>query len=327
MKNTRKKISFIILFLFLNIYIINFVKANSNYSNSLEIGTQISEVKYYDEERWNNTVNPSMDPSSWLGGEANIIGAKSKLTIIDWFSDDLKTSTTFAKFLYSNEILSIFPIVRNLGYGEEFINENYTNNYFVWGYTFHYWYFTNGEFDVQPNLYFEVSDILQNPQDLKQVLDNYNDYAGIINNDTTLQSLNISFPVFSGDDLVWWMIINSFRFPVGNPINEYLTIYIDNIGCKNVTNRDNTLLYQRRGVKNYTVEVNYNSQGLIETFLIKNLEGILIYKITSFYPKTVLAFILGIIGICIIGIVTIIITRKIKLRDHFIQKINKSKES
>ncbi len=321
MKDTRKKKSLVIILFLLNIYLINFVKANSNYSTGLEIGTQISEVKYYDEESWNNTVNPSMNPSHWLGGDANIVGSKSKLTIVDWYSSDLITSVIFARFLYSNKTLSIFSIVRDYGYGEEYINENFTHYYFVWSYTFHYWSFTSVGFDVQPNLYNDVSEILQDPQDFKEILDNYNDYAGIINNDTTLRSLNISFPILSGDDLIWRMIINSFRFAMGNPIKEYLTIYTDNMGCKNVTKRDNTLIFQRRGVKNYTVEVIYNFQGIIETFIVKNSEGILIYEITSFYPRTVLFIILGIIGICILGLVSISIIKKIKLHNQFTQKI------
>ncbi len=319
MKNTRKKISFIILFLFLNIYIIIFVKANSNYSTGLEIGTQICEVKYYDEESWNNTVNPSMDPSYWLGGEANIIGARSKLTIEDWYSSDLITSVIFARFLYSNETLSIFPIIRDHGYGEEFINENYTHYYFVWSYTFDYWSFTSRGFHIHPNFNFETSVILQDPLDFKQVLDDYNDYAGIININATFQSLNISFPILSGDLLVWRMLTNCFRYTMGNPIKEYLTTFTNNIGCNNVTIQDNTLIFQRCGVKNYTVEVIYNPQGIIETFKVKNSEGDVIYEIASFYPKTVFFIILGIMSICVLGLITLFIIKKLSFKINLLK--------
>ncbi|MHA2127364.1 MAG: hypothetical protein ACW99E_18850, partial [Promethearchaeota archaeon] len=82
MKNSRLKIFLLFGFLFINNYLIPFLKANSNFTNGLELGTQVYEVKHYDEITWKNTVNFSISPSYWLGGEANIVGAKSKLTVV-----------------------------------------------------------------------------------------------------------------------------------------------------------------------------------------------------------------------------------------------------
>ncbi|MHA2009712.1 MAG: hypothetical protein ACW980_20555, partial [Promethearchaeota archaeon] len=293
-------------------YLIPFLKANSNFTNGLELGTQVYEVKHYDEITWKNTVNFSISPSYWLGGEANIVGAKSKLTVVRWRTRDFITSEIFSKFIYSNEILSLLPIVSNYGYGKAYIDEYYTHSYFVWEYTFQYYSFTTREFDIYRDFQVNISMIMKNPQDLKQMLDDYNDYASKINNNKTLQSLNISFSTLSGDDFIWHFIIG--RFAIAHPINDYLTTLERVLDYKNVTIEDNTIIFQKHGEKNYIIEVAYNPQGLIETFIVKNLEGYIIYKITSFYPKTVFYIILGIISLCVLGIVTISIYWKIRLK-------------
>jgi hypothetical protein len=257
-------------------------------------------------------VNFSISPSYWLGGEANIVGAKSKLTVVGWRTSDFITSEMFDKFIYSNETLSLLPIVSNYGYDEAYIDEYYTHSYFVWEYTFQYYSFTTREFDIYRDFQVNISMIMKNPQDLKQMLDDYNDYASKINNNKTLQSLNISFSTLSGDDFIWHFIIG--RFAIAHPINDYLTTLERVLDYKNVTIEDNTIIFQKHGEKNYIIEVAYNPQGLIETFIVKNLEGYIIYKITSFYPKTVFYIILGIISLCVLGIVTISIYWKIRLK-------------
>ena len=309
MKNSRLKILLLFGFLFINIYFIPFLEANTNFTNGLELGTQVYEVKHYDEIAWKNTVNFSISPRYWLGGEANIVGAKSKVTVVGWSSRDFITSEIFAKFIYSNETLSLLPIVSNYGYDEAYIDENYKHSYFVWEYTFHYYSFTTREFDI--HWYFQplnVSMIMKNPQDFKQILDDYNDYASKINNDTTLQSLNISFPTLSGDDILWQFVLR--RYTIAKPITNYLIALKSALNCKNVSIKGNTLIFQKRGEKNYIIEVAYNPQGLIETFIVKNSEGYILYKITSFYPKTVFYIILGIIAINIAGIVILFYYKK-----------------
>jgi hypothetical protein len=214
----------------------------------------------------------------------------------------------FDKFIYSNETLSLLPIVSNYGYDEAYIDEYYTHSYFVWEYTFQYYSFTTREFDIYRDFQVNLSMIMKNPQDLKQMLDDYNDYASKINNNKTLQSLNISFPTLSGDDFIWRFIIG--RFAIAHPINDYLTTLERVFDYKNVTIKGNTLIFQKEGVQPYNVEVSYNSQGLIEIFTVKDSEGYVIYRITSFYPKTVFYIILGIIGLCVLGIVILFYYKK-----------------
>ena len=52
-----------------NPLLISKVYANMNYTQNLKRGTQILEVRKYDEETWINTVNITSTPSEWFGGE------------------------------------------------------------------------------------------------------------------------------------------------------------------------------------------------------------------------------------------------------------------
>ncbi|KKN19655.1 hypothetical protein LCGC14_0943570 [marine sediment metagenome] len=315
MKNKRLILIILLGVLLLNTHLMPFLKANSNFTNGLEVGTQVWEVKHYDEMAWQNTVNSSLNPKHWLGGEADKVGAKSKLTFESISNNDFMSSVIFKEFIYLNETLSIFPIVKENGYGEDFINDLNHTYYFVWNYGFHDWVFTTGEFIYQSSFEAEFSIILKDPHDFKQILEHYNDYASRVNNDTTLQSLNISFPLLNGDELLWQFALR--RFLVAIPTNNYLITLKDALNCTNASVEGNTLIFQREGETNYSVEVTYNSQGLSETFVVKNSEGSVIYKITSFYPKTLFFLILGIIGLCVLGIVILVIVKKIKLKKQF----------
>ena len=142
---------------------------------------------------------------------------------------------------------------------------------------------------------------------------------GIINNDTNLQSLNFSLRPLNGDNFIWQFI--TWRYPIPNPKNEYLNTFITTIGCKNTTIHENTLILQRYGEKNYTIEVTYGVQGLVDHIVVKDAEGYIFYEITSFYPKTVVNIILGIIVVFVLGIILIIIVKKYQQQKYFNQNI------
>ncbi|HEC40144.1 hypothetical protein LCGC14_1247850 [marine sediment metagenome] len=316
MRNIRLSLIFLLGVLLTNTYLIPFLKANSNFTNGVEAGTQVWEVKYYDELAWQNTVDSSLNPKHWLGGEATIVGAKSKLTIEAVSNNRFLLSVIFKKLIYSNETLSVFPIVRENGYGEDFINgdliihESHTNSYFIWDYRFNCWSFTTGEFVYQSSFEGEHSMIIKDPQDFKQILLDYNDYANSINNDTTLQSLNISFPLLTGDDLLWQFTLR--RFPAAKPINNYLITLKGALNSTNAEVQGNTLIFQRRDEQNFNVEVTYNHLGIWEKFVIKNLENQKIYEITSFYPKNLVYSILAIIFLTLLGFIIFIFFKRRK---------------
>ncbi len=64
-------------------------------------------------------------------------------------------------------------------------------------------------------------------------------------------------------------------------------------------------------------------QGLIDHIIVKNSEGYIFYKITSFYPKTIFYIILGIIAVFVLGIVVVLIIKKYKLQRYFDQNLKK----
>lgn len=302
-----------------NPLLISIVDANTNYTFSLEKGTQILEVKKYDNETWKNTVDITSTPSDWFGGDADKIGAKSKITTLFDGGNALNTYPIFIRLVIPQNTLPIFLNISNYGYDFTYVFNNYPNIYEIWDNVHNYWCFTAKEFDVNPDTLYENSYIFKFPQDFSTLLNDYNDFAGILNNDTNLQLLGYSFPLLNGDDLVWQFITR--RFAVGNPKSEYLTTFINTIECKNVTIRGNTLVFQRHGEKNYTVEVTYGIEGIISHIVVKNSEGYIFYEITSFYPKTIFYIILGIIAVFVLGIVVALIIKKNKLQRYFDQNI------
>ena len=314
----------IILIPLINHFLIFIVQADTNYSIDLEKGTQILEVKKYDDEIWKNTVDITSTPSDWFGGDADKIRAKSKFTLLSYNErNKLNAYYLFSNLVIPQNFLPLFINISNYGYDFTYIKRNYPNIFEVWENWYSYWSFTAKEFNDYADTDIGQSYIFKFPQDSSRLLNDYNDFAGKINNDTNLQLLGYSLPVLSGDDLVWQFITR--RFPVGNPKNEYLTTLKNTIGCKNATISGNKLIFQRYGEKNYTVEVTYSVQGLIDHIIVKNSEGYIFYEITSFYPKTIFYIILGIIAIFVLGIVVVLIIKKYKLQRYFNQNIENNR--
>ncbi len=132
----------------------------------------------------------------------------------------------------------------------------------------------------------------------------------------------MTFPVLNGDDLIWQFIIR--RFAVATPVHDYLTSMTNVLNCENVTVRDKTLVFKKRGIQNYSVEVTYSRFGTISNFIVKNIEDIVIFKITSSYPSDQFFLILGIIVLFVLGIIILIIMekrRKLKTHKAVIEKL------
>lgn len=318
-KKKWKTLKLIIISL-LGIIIINqslvfVVYSQVNYTITLERGTQILEVKRYDEQTWKNTININSSPSDWFGGEANKIGAKSKSTLLDCSKNDHNTHTMFKTLIVPQNSLSIFLNVSNYGYNFTYINSKYPKYYFVWDNNFHFWAFSTKEFKDNPDTLYKNSQILRDPHNITSLLNDYNNFAGIINNDTTLQLLGYTLPILSGDDFFLQFIIR--RNAVANPIKDYLTLLTNVLDCKNATILGNTIIFQNHGLKNYSVEVVYNTQGLMDKFTVKNSEGYIFYEIISFYPKIIFYIILGILAIFLLGTVLLASIKKIKLQRYF----------
>lgn len=302
-KKTNKKYT-INVFLMLGIVLFSFItspmvlKAYENYNLALEKGTQILEIIDYDKQVWNATVNVTFNPNDLFGGEADRVGAKSKTTVLKWGQDKISTYGMFSGLMIPKDYLPTFLAIRDYGYNHTFIWKKFSNYYFTWQYSFVFRSFTLNGFSNFSDFTKQGSMILRYPENISKLLDEYNEFAIIINNDTTLQSLNYSLPILSGDDFLWHFVLE--RFTIGTPIIDYLTTLIGTLECKNVSIQGNTLIIKRNGIKNYTAEATYNDQGNLETFLLKNSEGYIFYKIASYYPKITALIIVGICGLSIL---------------------------
>lgn len=308
-KHTHTKKHTIIALLLFGIIFFNLItstmvlNAYEKYNIALEKGTHIRVINYYDAQAWNATVSVDFSPNDWFGGEADSAGAKSKTVVLGWGHNDISTYSMFKFFMIPRNYLSTFLAIQDHGYNYTHIMSKYTRYYLVWEKYFAFRSFTLNGFSNVSDFLKQNSFIFRYPENFSKALEDYNNFSMLVNNDTTLQSLGYSLPILNGDDFLWQFILECFT--LGNPINNYLKTLIESLKCKNVRVQGNTLIIQRNGITNYTAEVTYNNQGNLETFLIKNSNEIIIYKITSYYPKIPIIIIIGICCLSILVLTTI----------------------
>jgi hypothetical protein len=312
----KRKLKLTVL-VFLGIFIINYelyplVSSNSNYTLSLEKGSQIFEVVYYDEETWKDTINVTSKPTDWFGGESDTIGAKSKTTVLGVHDGGSSTYGVFIKLFFSWFDVNT-SILWQYGYSQSYFSNHYPNCPKSWYPQLTSWPFGTEPFDNYSNcrIHDIESFLFKEPLDFQNILYDYNDFAAVVNNDTVLQAINISMPILSGDDFLWHFILD--RYVMVNPIDNYLTEVINALECENVSVHDNKITFMRFGEKAYIMEFTYNSQGSLDTVIVKNNESNLIYKITSTNLKFVVYIIIGISSGAILGLIGFSFYRKKRL--------------
>jgi hypothetical protein len=111
--------------------------------------------------------------------------------------------------------------------------------------------------------------------------------------------------------LLWKLIFEGLA--TASPFNGYLNALINALNVENATVNQNTIIIERYGVTNYTVEVSYGSKGTLSTFIVKDVSGQIIYQINSYNTEWIFFTILMIIGISFAGIVSYLLFRKFKL--------------
>ncbi|MHA2282427.1 MAG: hypothetical protein ACXAC5_16410 [Promethearchaeota archaeon] len=285
------------------------VSASSSYQLTLAKGTDDFIVNQYDEAAWKTTVNISTNPSFWFEGDANIKGAKSKTTIqgwneITWQTWDIFIGLFMTQYFSLGNLSSLLFDMNIAGYNETTINANYTDSYSLWYGVRAVWNFTNGAHLEEPS-YNEGILVFKDPFDFKTILDDYNTIAAELN---LIPAINGSFPNVTADDFLWQLALNGFA--VAAPQPTYLTNLMNELGCENASSIGSTLVFERSGETNYTVEISYGQDGTMSSFTVKDLGETIIFQITSTNSEWIFYLILVILAACGVGLVVyIVITR------------------
>ncbi|MBY9013118.1 MAG: hypothetical protein KGD70_12155, partial [Candidatus Lokiarchaeota archaeon] len=247
---------------------------------------------------------------------ANVTGAKSKQTIRGWVD---QTYTTYDALL--SLYFAIFEYIAwnifqgNLtaaGYNETTINANYTNTYDAWYGLSAEWWFTDGEFEETPNNILSPIIIMKDPSDFNSILDDCNAIIEDILNDPTID-INLKFLLSNktADEFLWQL---SFKgLAIAEPHGNYLESLVNELECENASVSGSTLIIERYGLTNYTVEISYGEKGMMSSFTVKDISGTIIYQITSSNSEWLFYLILIIVAASAVAIVTFLIIRKKRL--------------
>ena len=288
----------------------------SAYQLSLSKGTDEFTVDLYNDADWKTTVDPSLTPSDWFGGEADITDAKSKITLKGWATRtwtvyDVLTSIIMPEFLSFVAFGVLSGLMIDEGFNETYINESYNNNFSSWFGLRAIWSYTTQTYEEKPSTN-DIITILDDPSDSKTMLDDYNTLATELNANPVILASPYSFPNVSADDFLWALIFSGLA--IAGPQADYLNSLVTELGCENVTVSGSSLILERYGLTNYTVEVSYGEKGMMSSFTVKNISGAVIYQITSTNSEWLFYLILIIVAVSAVAIVTFLIIRKKKLR-------------
>jgi len=295
------------------------VAATPNYQLTLMKGTEEYIVEHYDDAAWKATVSPSSSPKQFFQGDANVTGAKSKQTIKGWVDTTFSTYQALLSLYFSLTEFGAWQLfAKNFtaaGYNETTINEKYPNEYAAWSGISAEWWFTKGAYPEAPNSSVTPIVIIKNPSDYKSILDDCNAILEEIRNDL---SINLFIKAFfslvnkTADQFAWQLV--KYGFGVASPRNSYLEEMVTDLGCVDTKASGSTLIFNKTGVTDYSIEVTYGSNGILSTFIVKDASDNIIYLITSSNSDWLFYTILfSFIGAGVVLIVYVIM-RKRKIR-------------
>ena len=298
------------------------VSASTTYQLGLTKSTDVYTVIQYDDDGWKATINPASNSREYFEGNANVTGAKSKQTIKGWTDKTYSTYDALIELYFSfieyglwNSNLVNLTAAK---YNETTINANYTNTYNAWYGTSAEWWFTDGEFEEKPNITLSPIIIMKDPSDYKSILDDCN---AVIEDISTNDAINMSifdrmlFSTISNktaDEFLWQLVF--YGFAVAQPEAGYLDEVVTELSCINTTASGSTLIFEKTGVTDYTVEISYGSKGILSNFIVKDVNGDIIYQITSSNADWIFFTILISVIACSVAIVTYVIVRNRKLK-------------
>jgi len=315
-KNRTSILSLTIVSLFLIGILSTSIVASPTYQHTLAKRTDDFVVELYNSDEWKTTIDSNSTPSDWFEGEANITNAKSKTTLKGWTTNtwdtyDVFTSIFMSEYFNFTETMALLYIMDSQGYNETTINANYTNTYSLWyGFTA-VWNYTSNDYEENPS-YSDGIIILHNPLDYKSMLDDYNNIAEDLNGNFFIKIMGYSFPNISADEFLWQLAFNSLA--IAEPHNSYLESLITELGCENASVSGSTLIIERYGLTNYTVEISYGDKGTMSSFTVKDIGDTVIYQITSSNSEWLFYLILILVSTCSVVLVVYVVIRNWRLK-------------
>jgi hypothetical protein len=310
-RNRTKILSLTILSLFLIGILSTSIVASSTYQHTLAKGTDDFVVELYNDAEWKTTVDSTLTPADWFEGEANITDAKSKTTLkgwatITWDTFDVLTSIFMPEYFSFADTIALLFIMDSQGYNATTINANYTNDYSLSYGLRSVWNYTTNEYEEDPS-YSDGIIALQNPLEYKSMLDDYNTLAEDLNGNLAIQFSGYSFPNVSADEFLWQLALNGLA--IAEPQADYLESLINELGCENASVSGSTLIFERYGLTNYTVEISYGDKGIMSSFTVKDIDGTVIYLITSSNSEWLFYLILIIVSVSSVALVVYVFVR------------------
>jgi len=292
------------------------VMGATTYQTTLTKGTDIYIVDHYDEEAWKSTVNSISTPNEWFKGNASIVDAKSKITLkgyvfTTWNTYDVLTSIFMPEYFTTQQIYTLIGIMNLQGYNETTINSNYNESFKLWYGIRSVWNFTNSDYEELPS-YTDGVIVLQNPLDYKKMLDDYTNLSVELNGDPFIQFSGYSFPNITPDQFLWQLALNGLA--IADPQAEYLTELINEMGPENASATETTLIFERYGVTDYTVEIEYGPKGMMSSFLVKDSGDTIIFRLISTNSEWIFFTILIIASVSVGAFIAYMIVRRRKLK-------------
>lgn len=318
MQKNKTRIT-VLSFALLSIFVIGVlstsITASATYQLNLVKGTNEFIVEQYNDTDWKTTVDPFLTPSNWFGGEADVTNAKSKITLLGWIPStwrvfDVLTSIIMPEFLSPIAFLNLSTTMVQAEIDETYINENYNNNFSSWSGWRALWSYTTKTYEEKQNTNDFVI-IIKDPLDVTTMLGDYHAVATELNANPAIINSTYSFPNVSADDFLWALIFNGLA--IAGPQTDYLDSLVTELGCENVTVSGSTLIIGRYGLTNYTVEISFGERGMMSSFTVKDIDGVVIYQITSSNSDWLFYLILIIVAVCSIALVVFLIIRKKRL--------------
>ena len=292
--------------------------ASTSYAVALNKGTQTYVITEFDEEEWEDVVDDTLDPDDYFDGDSDEVGAKSRITIrnVADYKWDL-----FDILILVVDILSYIPddlpitnvsLILMAQLSKDYVDDTYTDKYNVWESFAVKWDFETEEFDETPDESDYIIPIFKDPGDLKDILEDYNNWALKLNLTMLLLGLE-PYPILDGDDFLW-LLITSSMLAIASPFKKYLASVIEELDCDDAKVKENTLILERNGVEDYTIEVTFNDQGLLSNLVVKKDNGRVMYEIAQDDTDIISLVVTGITAPILIGTAVVFWKRRKKLK-------------